>query len=375
MAGVAAFSVPAGSHVAALVSGGVDSSVAVLLLKEHGITPDLYYIKIGTGEVGQWTCSEEEDWEMATAVARHFGCKLERIDLQKEYWERVIGYTIERLKAGLTPNPDVMCNRYIKFGVFDERVGRNYDFVATGHYAGTERDEAGRTWLITCPDPVKDQTDFLAQLDNWQMSRALFPIGQLQKNEVRRMAEREHLAPAHRKDSQGICFLGKLSYNELVRHYLGEREGLIVERETGNIVGRHKGYWFHTIGQRKGLGLSGGPWYVVGKDIDRNIVYVSHGFETKAAYAHSFLIKQPHFITACPFEADGTYDVTFKIRHVPTFTRGRLTRQGERFSLESERPVQGVAPGQFAVVYDAQHHRCYGSGEIDRPTIIKEHHV
>lgn len=347
--------------------------MAVYQLKEQGYTPDLYYIKIGTGNVGEWDCSEEEDWEMATAIARRFGCRLEKIDLQKDYWEKVIGYTIERLKKGLTPNPDVMCNKYIKFGVFEERVGNAYDFVATGHYANTERDANGHTWLTTSPDPVKDQTDFLAQLDNLQVQRIMFPVGPFLKSQVREIATREHLAPARRKDSQGICFLGKISYNELVRRYLGEKEGLVVERETGNIIGHHKGYWYHTIGQRKGLGFGGGPWYVVGKDIHRNIVYVSRGFETPAAYGREFAVAAPHFITANPFPSDGTYDITFKVRHVPTFTSGKIVRQDGQYRILSDTPVQGLAPGQFAVIYDTAHHRCYGSGEIDfsDKTVIK----
>lgn len=352
-------------NVAALLSGGVDSAVAVCLLKEQGLRPDLYYIKIGSGAEGEWDCSEEEDWEMASAVARQLDLKLERIDLQKEYWEKVIGYTVERLKLGFTPNPDVMCNKYIKFGAFEERIGCHYDFVATGHYAGTEKDADGLTWLTTCPDPVKDQTDFLAQLPSLELERALFPLSSLQKGEVRRIAKEHHLAPARRKDSQGICFLGRISYNELVRRYLGEKEGLVVEKETGNIIGKHKGYWFHTIGQRKGLGFGGGPWYVVRKDIRRNIIYVSHGFETEAAYGKDIPLSPPHFLTRNPLEADGSMNVTFKVRHVPVFTRGTLSLKKGKYRLLSESPVQGIAPGQFAVIYDEAHHRCLCSAEID----------
>ena len=282
------------AKVAALLSGGVDSSVSVFLLKEQGITPDLYYIKIASDDSENWDCSEEEDWEMASLVARKYGCKLDKIDLHREYWDNVVGYSVERLRKGLTPNPDVMCNRLIKFGAFYEKIGHNYDFIATGHYASTEKDEQGNVWLTTSPDPVKDQTDFLAQLDNLQISHAMFPIGKLIKEDVRRIAEEQEIPSAKRKDSQGICFLGKIDYNELVRRYLGEKEGLIIDRQTGNILGRHKGYWFHTIGQRKGLGLAGGPWYVVEKDIRRNIVYVSRGFQTRDAYGNEFRIAEPH---------------------------------------------------------------------------------
>ena len=354
-------------NTAALISGGVDSAVAVFLLKEQGITPDLYYIKIGSGPEGEWDCRAEEDWEMASAVAHKYGCRLEMIDLQKEYWDEVVGYIIDRLKQGLTPNSDVMCNKYIKFGVFNQRVGHRYDRIATGHYAQTERDDEGRVWLTTSPDPVKDQTDFLAQIDGFSISRLVFPIGHLVKDQVRTLAEQEHLAPAHRHDSQGICFLGKIRFSELARRYLGEREGLVVEKETGNIIGKHNGYWFYTIGQRKGLGFGGGPWYVVGKDIRRNIIYVSHGYQTQAAYGSELLVDKPLFLTCNPFPADGQYDITFKVRHTPEFLHGRLTRHGERYHILSAEPIQGVAPGQFAVLYDAQGHRCYGSGEIRLP--------
>ena len=351
-------------EVAGLISGGVDSAVMVHLLKEQGCSPDLFYIKIGSGPEGEWDCTAEEDWEMASAVARRYGCRLELIDLQADYWERVVGYVVDRLRRGLTPNTDVMCNRYIKFGCFEERAGNAYDRVATGHYATTELDAEGRTWLCTSPDAVKDQTDFLAQLSGFAIRKALFPVGALAKDEVRRIAEQNRLAPARRRDSQGICFLGKMRFADLARKYLGEREGIIVERETGNVLGRHRGYWFHTIGQRKGLGLGGGPWFVVGKDVDRNIIYVSHGYQPQAAYGREFRIADPNFITLNPFAADGEYPVTFKVRHTPEFTPGRLVVSGGTYRILSAEPVQGIAPGQFAVLYDTAHHRCYGSGEI-----------
>lgn len=352
------------TSIAALLSGGVDSSVAVYLLKEQGFTPDLFYIKIASNDSEDWDCTEEEDWEMANLIARKYGCKLEKIDLHREYWDNVVGYSIERLRKGLTPNPDVMCNKLIKFGAFYEKIGHNYDFVATGHYASTEKDTEGNVWLTTSPDPVKDQTDFLAQLDSLQVSHAMFPIGKMMKEEVRRIAHEQSIASADRKDSQGICFLGKIDYNDLVRKYLGEKEGLIIDRQTGNILGRHKGYWFHTIGQRKGLGLAGGPWYVVGKDINRNIVYVSKGFQTPDAYGKEFCIASPHFITLNPFEEDGDYNITFKIRHTPIVFPAIMQKRAGEYKIISSQPVQGIAPGQFAVIYDQNFHCCYGSGEI-----------
>ncbi len=350
--------------VCCLISGGVDSAVAVHMLCEQGVRPDLFYIKIGDGPEGEWNCTAEEDWEMASAVARRYDLHLELIDLQRDYWERVVGYVVERLRQGLTPNSDVMCNKLIKFGCFEERAGKDYDRIATGHYARTEQDEAGRTWLCTSPDAVKDQTDFLAQLDGHVIRKAMFPIGALPKEEVRRLAEEHHLAPAHRRDSQGICFLGKVQFAELARRYLGERKGIVVERETGNVIGSHNGYWFYTIGQRKGLGFGGGPWYVVKKDIRRNIIYVSRGFQTQAAYTTRIPLADPNFITINPFPDDGEYDLTFKVRHTPDFTPGKLLVRGGHYTVHAAAPVQGVAPGQFCTLYDTSHHRCFGSAEI-----------
>ena len=243
-------------RVAVLLSGGVDSSVVVWEFARLGLHPDCFYIKIGPEEKEEWDCSSEEDLEMATAVAHKYGCKLQVIDCHQEYWNEVTRYTMDKVKAGFTPNPDVMCNRLIKFGAFDEKMGHNYDLIATGHYAQTETDENGDKWLVTSPDPVKDQTDFLAQIESWQLRKAIFPIGHHIKNEIREIAEEEHLINAKRKDSQGICFLGQINYNDYIRRYLGEKPGDVIEMETGKRIGTHKGLWFHTIGQRKGLGIS-----------------------------------------------------------------------------------------------------------------------
>lgn len=373
-------------RIAVLLSGGVDSSVVVYELASLGLHPDCFYIKIGPEEKEEWDCNSEEDMEMATAVAARFGCKLQVVDCHKEYWSQVTRYTMDKVKAGFTPNPDVMCNRLIKFGAFHEKMGHLYDLIATGHYAQTEWID-GRKWLTTSPDPVKDQTDFLAQIEGWQLQKAIFPIGHYEKNEVREIAEREHLINARRKDSQGICFLGNIDYNEYVRRYLGEQPGPIVELETGKIIGEHRGLWFHTIGQRKGLGMSGGPWFVIKKDVAANTLYVSHGYDPQTAYKQEFAIHDLHWLTEAPKPVASTDDwvgeklpegavpITFKIRHTPEYHRGYLLpdpanatlAQGEdggRAIVHSADKIHGVAPGQFCVVYDEQHHRCFGSGEI-----------
>lgn len=351
-------------NIAALLSGGVDSSVVVHLLKESGYTPTLFYIKIGMDDDELLHCSSEEDIEMASLIAKRYGCKLEIVDLHQDYWDNVVAYTIEKVKLGLTPNPDVMCNKLIKFGVFEQRVGKDFDKTATGHYA-TTTERNGKTYLSTAKDPVKDQTDFLAQINSIQVSKLMFPVGSLMKNEVRDIAVRANLPSAKRQDSQGICFLGKVNYNDFIRRYLGEKEGPIVELETGKVLGRHKGYWFHTVGQRKGLGLSGGPWYVIKKDVPGNIVYASKGFDVEAQYGNEFSMRDFHFITDNPWKnMSGELDVTFKIRHTPEFTKGKIMKTNEGYHLISENKLQGIAPGQFGVVYDSDSNICIGSGEI-----------
>ena len=354
-------------NIAALLSGGVDSSVVVHLLCEQGYRPTLFYIKIGMDGAEYMDCSAEEDIEMSAAIARKYGLSLEVVDLHKEYWENVAAYAIDKIRKGLTPNPDVMCNKLIKFGCFEQRVGKNFDFTATGHYATTvQRD--GKTWLGTAKDPVKDQTDFLAQIDYLQVSKLMFPVGGLMKQEVREIARYAGLPSARRKDSQGICFLGKINYNDFVRRFLGEQEGAIIELETGKRVGTQRGYWFNTLGQRKGLGQSGGPCIVKKKDVQENIIYVSHGYGVETQFGHEFRINDFHFITDNPWnDAGKEVDITFKIRLTPEFTRGRLIQEeGNRFRILSSEKLQGIAPGQFGVVYDQEAGVCVGSGEIVR---------
>ncbi len=363
--------------VAALVSGGVDSSVAVHLLKEQGITPDIFYIRIGMeDEEGYIDCPAEEDIEITQWIAHHYGCRFEEVNLHKEYWDNVVSYTIDSVRCGLTPNPDVMCNKLIKFGAFDDRRGHDYDRIATGHYARIENIELSTgnstdvaatlnsqhstiSFLATAKDPIKDQTDFLSQLSYKQISKLMFPIGHMMKSEVRTIAHEAHLPSADRKDSQGICFLGKINYNDFLRRYLGEREGKIVELETGKVLGTHKGYWFHTIGQRKGLYLSGGPWFVVRKDIDENVLYVSQGYDPDAA--HGKEINLMGFRALAPVDLPLPMDVKFKIRHTPEFHQGHLSPTPDGLvHLSSDEPIQGIATGQYATIYS-----CCGVGSAD----------
>lgn len=363
--------------IAVLVSGGVDSAVVVDRLYKEGHELHLFYIRIGMDN-GEGDCSAEEDIEMCTLIARKYGLPLKVVSLHEEYWQYVMEYALRTVKEGLTPHPDMMCNKIIKFGFFEERWGKEFDKTATGHYASiVERD--GYLWLGTAPDPVKDQTDFLAEISYDQLSHILFPLGELNKEEVRRAASEANLPNATRKDSQGICFLGKIDYSDFIERHLGTRKGAVIEIETGKKIGEHKGYWFYTIGQRKGLGLGGGPWFVVRKNIRDNVIYVSHGYDTRLQYGRTISLAGMHWITLDPFSDEGQstflgqytnpheerMDISFKTRHTPEFLHGILRHLPDgSWEIDSDSDVQGIAPGQFAIVYTPDRKICLGAGEI-----------
>lgn len=351
--------------IAALISGGVDSAVAVHRLVEQGHDIDLFYIRIGRDD-GSNGCAAEEDIEMCTLIASRYNLPFEVVELHQEYWDNVMEYALKTVKEGLTPNPDIMCNSIIKFGYFEERWGYQYDKTATGHYANSIIESDGLTYLATAPDPVKDQTDFLSRISYKQLSHIMFPIGDLPKKKVREIAEETKMPNAGRRDSQGICFLGKIDYNDFIRRHLGERRGPIIEVETGRKLGEHRGYWFHTIGQRKGLGLSGGPWYVVGKRVEDNTIYVSNGYDTEKQYGRIIHLDEMHWITRDPWPEDcSRIEIKFKNRHAPYFTGGKLTRLADReYIIESDDKIQGIAPGQFTTIYSNDCRLCYGSGII-----------
>lgn len=345
--------------IAVLISGGVDSAVVVDLLYKAGHDLTLFYIRIGNDN-GEGDCSADEDIEMCTLIARKYDLPLRVVSLHQEYWDSVMDYTLRTVAEGRTPHPDMMCNKLIKFGFFEQRWGHEFDKTATGHYADiVERD--GRYWLATAADPVKDQTDFLAQISQEQLAHLMFPLGRIPKQEVRRMALAAGLPNATRKDSQGICFLGKIDYADFIERHLGTRPGPVIEIETGRKIGEHRGFWFYTIGQRKGLGLGGGPWFVVRKNIRDNVIYVSHGYDTPKQYGKRINIQEMHWISGDP----GVEKVAFKTRHSPEFHSGTLVRHEDgSLTLMSDQDIQGIAPGQFAILYSPDRHLCYGSGMI-----------
>lgn len=345
--------------IAVLVSGGVDSAVVTDLLYKQGHDLTLFYIRIGNDN-GEGDCSADEDIEMCTLIARKYNLPLRVVSLHEEYWDSVMAYTLRTVSEGRTPHPDMMCNKLIKFGYFEQRWGHEFDKTATGHYADII-EEGGRYYLATAADPVKDQTDFLAQISYEQLSHLMFPLGRLPKSEVRRLAAEAALPNASRKDSQGICFLGKIDYADFIERHLGTRPGPVIEIETGRKIGMHRGYWFYTIGQRKGLGLSGGPWFVVRKNVRDNVIYVSKGYDTPRQYGRRINIDEMHWISGDP----GLTEVAFKTRHTPEFHHGTLTRKEDgSLQLVSDSDIQGIAPGQFAIIYSPDHRICYGSGMI-----------
>lgn len=353
-------------RIASLVSGGVDSSVTIPLLIEQGYKPTIFYIKIGMEDKpGFMDCPSEEDIEITTYIANKYGLEMEIIDLHDTYWNTVVKYTIDTVKKGLTPNPDVMCNRLIKFGAFEEKMGHEFDLITTGHYADT-LEQNGKKYLATAADKVKDQTYFLGRITYPQLQKLWFPLGKIEnKSKVRELAEEMKLPSAHRPDSQGICFLGKINYRDFIRQHVGEMPGEIRELETDRLLGEHKGYWFHTIGQRKGLGLSQGPWFVIKKDTKNNIIYVSKGYDPQSQYGDLIPMEDFLFITENPFaDLEKGERITFKIRHTPEFAGGTMYKTEYGYAIKSDKKISGIAPGQFAVVYDAKTDICLGSGVI-----------
>ncbi len=344
---------------AVLLSGGVDSSVALHLARHEDPDTTAFYLKIWLEDelahIGD--CPWEEDLAFARAVCDQIGIPLEIVPLQTEYLDRVVTLAVSELRAGRTPSPDIFCNQRIKFGAFVDVVGHAFDRVVSGHYATVERGDSSAR-LKRSPDPVKDQTYFLCNLNQDQIRRAEFPIGHLTKDAVRRQAADLDLPNRDRKDSQGICFLGKIRYPDFVRFHLGEQRGDIVDIDTHEVLGSHQGFWFHTIGQRQGLGLGGGPWYVVEKDVEANVVFVSHQERRENRLRDTFTVQEPNWIAEPP---DGS-SLSTKLRHGPELTPCTLEPADGDYRVTLARPDGGIAPGQWAVFYDGEY--CLGGGII-----------
>jgi tRNA (5-methylaminomethyl-2-thiouridylate)-methyltransferase len=361
-------------RVAALLSGGVDSSVALYLLKQAGHDVTAFYLKVWMeDDMGLGDCAWQTDVDYCRQVTARLGIPFEIVPMQKEYWERVVSYTLEEVKSGRTPNPDMMCNRLIKFGAFHEKFGTSFDKIGSGHYARIAANQNGRSHLMLSADRRKDQTYFLSQMSYEQIERSLFPLSDRDKRQVRKIAAELALPNARRKDSQGICFLGKINFRDFLKKYVGTKEGKIVEKASGKILGTHEGYWFYTIGQRNGLGLNKGPWYVLEKDATDNVVFVAHASAIQSLEKRVIKLEKFNWLNDPPGfrlsdhllagKSKGfALPVHFKIRHTPELSPGSLCFEYDELFIKSNEPVSGVAAGQFGVIYYEE--ECLGGGVI-----------
>ena len=350
------------------ISGGVDSSVAAkLLLDQNYIVEGLFMRNWdstlnndieGNPDLNNNICPQEQDYKDAQAVCDKLGIKLHRIDFVKEYWDNVFTYFLDELKKGRTPNPDIMCNKYIKFDYFAKKAKElGADYIATGHYAKIEDNQ-----LKKALDHNKDQTYFLSQLSKEQLSNVLFPLGDIKKDKVREIAHEANLITANKKDSTGICFIGERNFKQFLSNYLPHQEGDIIDIDSNSIIGKHYGLMYYTIGQRKGLDIGGNDkrLFVVGKNLDKNILYVSLGDDTKYLYSNSCIVDNLNFNTDLrPTKCNAKF--RYRQEDIPV----EITYLENEIIVKYDN-IKSVTPGQACVLYVDD--ICIGGG------IIKEVH-
>ena len=351
------------------MSGGVDSSVTALLLKNQGYDVVGVFMKNwdDTDEFG--VCTATEDYKDVAAVADQIGIPYYSVNFEKEYWDRVFEYFLAEYRAGRTPNPDVMCNKEIKFKAFlDYAMELGADYVATGHYAKISRDENGKVHMLRGDDSNKDQTYFLSQLSQKQLAKVMFPIGNIEKPEVRKIAAEAGLATAAKKDSTGICFIGEKNFKKFLSEYLPAKPGKMMTLD-GKEMGDHAGLMYYTIGQRGGLGIGGQhgqtdsqPWFVVGKDLSQNILYVGQGFHNEHLYSTSLTASQLSW-TSDDMPAEFDRHVTAKFRYRQQDVGVTIHVKGDQVTVDFDEPVRAITPGQAVVFYDGP--ECLGGALID----------
>jgi tRNA-specific 2-thiouridylase len=327
------------------MSGGVDSSVTAALLKERGFDVTGVYMKNWSKDLPGFACPWKEDYQDAKRVAVQLGIDFKMYDFETEYRQKVVDYMVEGYQAGITPNPDIMCNQEVKFKLFlDAALADGADMIATGHYA---RITDGQ--LRAGQDDNKDQSYFLYRVTEDALRKSLMPIGDMEKPAVRAKATELGLATADKKDSQGICFVGKVGIKEFLLAELGEQpHGNIVD-ESGNVIGEHDGALFYTIGQRHGLNVGGGlPYYVVGKDMDKNEVYVTTDLQDERLWRNELSLASVHWINGAP--ASGAYQV--RTRYRAPLVPCEVDVNGEAVTVRLHEAVRAVTPGQSAVIYD-----------------------
>jgi tRNA-specific 2-thiouridylase len=358
------------THIKVIVgmSGGVDSSVSALLLQQQGYQVEGLFMKNWEEDDNDEYCAAAQDLEDAQAVADKLGIKLHKINFAAEYWDNVFEYFLEEYKAGRTPNPDIMCNKEIKFKAFLEFAAEDLgaDYIATGHYC-QRRLQDGKWQLIRGHDNNKDQSYFLYTLSHEHIEKTLFPIGHIDKPEVRKIAEEHDLVTHNKKDSTGICFIGERKFKDFLAQYLPAQPGLI-ETVDAEEIGKHEGLMYHTLGQRKGLHIGGSanhgeePWYVVDKDIPRNVLIVAQGPDHPRLYSHGLIANQIHWVNRRSLES--TRRLTVKTRYRQEDIPCTVTRLADgNLEVIFDEPQKAVTPGQSAVFYDGD--VCLGGAIID----------
>lgn len=357
---------PKDTTVVVGMSGGVDSSVAALLLKEQGYNVIGIFMKNWDEKDENGACTATEDYDDVRRVCDEIGIPYYTVNFVKEYWDRVFTYFLEEYKKGRTPNPDVMCNKEIKFKAFlDYAMKIGADYLATGHYAQIGYDN-GEYKMLRAVDGNKDQTYFLCMLKQHQLSKAMFPVGHLTKPEVREIAVKYGLKTATKKDSTGICFIGERNFHKFLANYLPSKPGDI-KTFDGKVIGKHDGLMYYTLGQRKGLGIggtgegNGEPWFVAEKDLKKNILYVVQGDDHPAIYSYGLEADDLSFVSDTA--PTGTFKCTAKFRYrQPDQGVTVVMKEGNKCTVIFDKPQRAVTPGQAVVFYDKE--ICLGGGII-----------
>lgn len=351
------------------MSGGVDSSVTALILKEQGYDVVGIFMKNWDDSDDSGFCSSTEDYKDVALVADQIGIPYYSVNFEKEYWDKVFTYFLDEYKKGRTPNPDVMCNKEIKFKAFLEyAMELGADYVATGHYARISRDKNGVSHLLRGVDSNKDQTYFLNQLSQEQLSKVMFPLGELQKDKVREIAADAGLATAKKKDSTGICFIGEKDFKEFLMNFIPAQQG---EMQTfdGDVMGHHDGLMYYTIGQRRGLGIGGSkdgtnaPWFVIGKDLEKNVLYVGQGYDHEHLYATSLKASDFYFTNNEEKPSELKLEAQFRYRQKAVGVTVHFNEDRTEATVVFDKPARAVTPGQAIVLYDGE--ECIGGGTID----------
>ena len=343
------------------MSGGVDSSVSAFILKKEGYEVHGLFMKNWDDDDGSPYCSIKEDFMDAAFVADQLEIPLFEVNFAKEYKEKVFSYFLEELKKGRTPNPDILCNKEIKFKKFyDYALSKGYDYIATGHYAKTNEDK-----LYKAMDTNKDQTYFLHAINKEVLKRTLFPIGSMDKEQVRQIARENSLITSDKKDSTGICFIGERPFPDFISNYVSEKIGKIVD-ENGNELGEHKGLQYYTLGQRQGIGIGGQkgnnnePWYVAGKDMDTNTLMVVQGNDNPLLFSRELITRNLYLLNE---DIEQKFNGAAKVRYRQEDQKCEIEIVEGKIQIRFEKPQRAVTPGQSVVIY--KNNECMGGGEIE----------